>query len=146
MQDRLAKAIAVLVHAGQQYGKEEFIKHHERVARRAHICLGETGAAVGWLHDALEDGSLNGFPITGSLLRITGVDKFVVETVEILTRKSSETYAAYIKRIIASKNSFAITVKWLDIQDHLWHAETLKPSLKTRYVKAQLALVASLDP
>lgn len=145
MQDRLAKAIATLAHAGQWHGSEKFINHPARVASRAFHHVDDNGVALAWLHDVLEQGSLNGFPITGDLLLEAGVDHGILAMVMILTRYRGETYAAYIARVVASGVRAAIFVKWLDIQDHLNHPDTLKPSLVSRYTRARTILAAALD-
>ena len=100
-------------------------KHVKRVAKLAER-YGNDYEIVAILHDILEDTE-------------TTEDELPVEYKEdviTLTRKNTETYFEYIKRV--SKGSKrAITIKLLDIEDHLNNKATLKPSLEKRYLKAK---------
>lgn len=58
------------------------------------------------------------------------------DDVIILTRQDSETYFEYINRIKNSDSVRAVTVKIADLYDHLEQKDTLKDSLKDRYLKA----------
>lgn len=91
-------------------------------------------AVVAYLHDVVEDSE-----VTLADLRDLGFDGWVVHAVETLTRRDSETYAEYIRRVAGSE--IAKTVKLADLRDHLAEVDTLKPSLKERYVKAMLYLI-----
>jgi hypothetical protein len=60
----------------------------------------------------------------------------MIKTIDVLTRRDKETYNEYINRIILSKDKEIVRIKICDIMDHLVNFETLKPSLKKRYMKA----------
>ena len=82
------------------------------------------------LHDSLEDSNIKEI----DLIKLVSDD--IINAVKILTRTNNETYKNYIKRIKNSKNKLAIKIKLMDIEDHLNKKETLKDTLKTRYIKA----------
>tara|TARA_Y100000296_G_C4963314_1_gene152110 strand:- start:29 stop:418 length:390 start_codon:yes stop_codon:yes gene_type:complete len=82
------------------------------------------------LHDSLEDSNIKEI----DLIKLVSDD--IINAVKILTRTNNETYKNYIKRIKNSKNKLAIKIKLMDIKDHLNKKETLKDTLKTRYIKA----------
>ena len=103
----------------------EIFNHAKRVADLASK-YGEDYELLGLLHDILEDTE-------------TTVDELPDEYREdiiTLTRKDTETYFEYIERV--SKGSKrAVTIKLLDLEDHLKNKDTLKPSLEKRYLKAK---------
>ena len=103
--------------------------HSKRVAELASQ-YGNDYEMVALLHDILEDTE-------------TTIDELPDEYKEdiiTLTHKDTETYFEYIERV--SKGSKrAITVKLLDLEDHLDNKDTLKPSLKKRYLKAKDILI-----
>ena len=78
------------------------------------------------LHDILEDTDT-----TSSELPMDIRDDVIV-----LTRRNDETYFEYINRIKNSGSQKAIAVKIADLKDHLEQKDTLKDSLKDRYIKA----------
>ena len=81
---------------------------------------------VALLHDILED--TNTTP--------DELPEAARDDVLTLTRKDSETYFEYIDRVKNSGSVHAITVKIADLYDHLEQKDTLKDSLKDRYLKA----------
>lgn len=99
--------------------------HAKRVGELAKE-YGNDYEIVALLHDILEDTE-------------TTEDELPAEYREdilTLTRKKTETYFEYIERV--SKGSKrAITIKLLDIEDHLNNKDTLKASLEKRYLKAK---------
>lgn len=123
-----AIALARIAHAGQKdkHGLPYF-DHLERVAERTQF------KAVAYLHDILED-----TVATAESLRNLGFPEDIIADVEILTRRSEETYAAFIERVGASKSEVAITVKLADLEDHL--ESDCPKSLAPRYQRAQIAL------
>lgn len=65
----------------------------------------------------------------------------MIKSIDVLTRRDKETYNEYIDRIIQSKDKEIIRIKICDIMDHLVNFETLKESLKKRYMKALKTLL-----
>ena len=102
----------------------EIKKHAERVANYASI-YGKDYALVGLLHDIIKD--------TNTTLDELPID--IRKDINTLTRRKNETYFDYIHRV-KNGSDRAITIKCIDIYDHLKQKETLKPSLKKRYKKA----------
>lgn len=86
--------------------------------------------SVALLHDVLEDSN-----ITKEDLLKEGVDPYVVNVVEILTKNKFEPYLDYILTI--KKNYMAKTIKIEDIKHNL---STLDPKNKTMKDKYELAL------
>ena len=77
------------------------------------------------LHDMVED----------KILSLDGIEDLKVRAiVDVLTRRSWETYADYIRRILISGNKDAITIKVADIQANLKNPKT--PTLVKRYQSA----------
>lgn len=104
-------------------------KHVNRVAILA-TTYGSDYEAVALLHDILEDTQTTEDELPEEYR----------EDIVTLTRKNTETYFEYIERV--SKGSKrAITIKLLDIEDHLSNKETLKASLEKRYLKAKKMLM-----
>lgn len=103
------------------------IKSHAVRVGKMCIKYGFDYMMVGLLHDIIEDTdtTLNEIP-----------EEFRND-IATLTRRSNETYFEYINRIKNNGNKRAITVKLCDINDHLNQKNTLKDSLKKRYLKAQ---------
>lgn len=84
------------------------------------------------LHDILEDTE-----ITEDELEELGYDNFVVDTVNILTKRPHEDYNDYIDRIISSNNIFAMMIKMSDLEDNmdLSRLSEITPKDKKRYKK-----------
>ena len=91
---------------------------------------------IALLHDLIEDtdSSLDEIESEGTR-----------KAVDILTRRTGESYFQYIQRIANSGNADAIVVKISDLTDHLLQVKTLKPSLKARYEKA-LSILQEVEP
>jgi (p)ppGpp synthase/HD superfamily hydrolase len=104
----------------------EVLAHSERVAARVDPAF----AQVALLHDVLEDTDTT----ADELEALVGSE--VTASVVLLTRLDSETYAAYIDRLVASGDAAALAVKWADLHDHLALVATLRPSLERRYRRA----------
>ncbi len=113
--------------------KPEVLEHSLRLGDAA-VTLRQRSIAL--LHDVLEDTE-----VTADALRLF-VDGGVVDSVEILTRRFDETYAAYITRIHASEDIDAVIVKRIDLFDHLHTVRigALSESMIKRYRKALYTL------
>ncbi len=94
-------------------------------------------ATVALLHDVIEDSAVT----AEDLAVFIGED--VARIVEILTRRSEETYANYIQRIAESRDQIAIDVKLADLRDHMELMDDEHRSLEKRYLKA-LAVLETL--
>lgn len=90
-------------------GGKPYILHPLRLMARFDDPISQL---VALLHDVIEDS-----PITGDELRAAGFPEAVVATVEVLSRRTGETYEAFIDRIRV--NPLARKVKLLDIEDNL---------------------------
>lgn len=125
----IARAIAVVAHKGQRYGKEPYFRHPQDVARRVYDETQgeEIQVAAAWLHDVLEDTK-----VTKADLAEAGVDYRVIELVQILTREDGESYREYIIRV--ANNRRAATIKLADLAANLSHNP--RESLRIRYMAA----------
>jgi len=103
-----ALAIAIKAHEGQTDKQGvPYILHPIRVMARLD---NETDRVVALLHDVVEDS-----PTTFDDLR-KDFSEEVVSAVDHLTRRSDETYDAFIERV--KKNPIAIRVKLADLADN----------------------------
>lgn len=103
------------------------IKHALEVAGNFEYGTQEWLAAL--LHDVLEDTNA-----TAKDLRKAGIPHRIVETVEILTRSDTETYAEYIARV--SFDDTATSIKVADLKTNLARMNKEHESLRSRYEKA----------
>ena len=82
------------------------------------------------MHDLIEDTEYTG----------SGLPEYFRDALKLLTRTEDQDYMEYIKTIkhtsYTNWRMCAYWVKLADIKDHLSESETLKDSLKDRYVKA----------
>lgn len=102
--------LALQAHHGTvQKNGQPYILHPLTLMTRFHD---EAGQMVAVLHDVVEDTT-----ITLDDLVIRGYSSQVVEAVEALTRRSDETYTAFIERI--SHNRLAIRVKLADLEHNM---------------------------
>lgn len=108
--------------------REMTIPHSLRVAMQ--FKLFSRRFMIGLLHDAIEDGWIS----YSSLARL---DRKLAFSVNLLSRKSDETYAAYIDRIIAFGSSDEIDVKRADLLDNY---RRCMPSLRVRYARALMKI------
>lgn len=85
------------------------------------------------LHDMVED----------KILSLDGIEDLTVRAiVDVLTRRSWETYADYIRRITRSNNMDAILIKIADVKVNLKNPKS--PTLVKRYESALEQLANAL--
>lgn len=107
----------------------DVLEHAERIMNLVRP-FGSEYMIVALLQDILEDTEVT----YENLSKILPYE--MVNDIFALTRKSDETYFEYIDRITKGAKRIII-IKYYDILDHLNNKETLKPSLKKRYLKAK---------
>ena len=90
---------------------------------------------VGLLHDIVEDTQM-----TLDDLLEKGVEKDVVDAVDLLTHRDNDTYEDYIRKIVSSGNETAIQVKLNDLQHNLHRAELALATLDTSTRERQALL------
>lgn len=133
-----ALTLAMKYHKGQ-VDKEgnAYIKHLIRVSYllKQQPSVDETLISVALLHDIIEDTSM-----TIKELSEIIQDETIVKTVDILTRKETETYKEYIQRV--KQDKLATIVKIADLRDHLERKSSIElpASLIKRYEKALIEL------
>ncbi|MBR4572090.1 MAG: HD domain-containing protein [Prevotella sp.] len=102
--------LAATLHLGQtDKGGKPYIDHPVRVAAR---CSDPQAKLVALLHDVIEDTTA-----TAEYLLRQGVPGEVVEVVEVLTRRSDESYDDYIHRV--ARHPLAKVVKLADLEDNM---------------------------
>lgn len=133
-----AIALAALAHKGQQDKADApYILHPIRVMLRVSSDE-ERMAAI--LHDVVEDSDH-----TLESLRAMGYPEVVLEAVECVSRRESETYDEFIER--AASNPIARRVKIADLEDNLDLSRIKDPQARDhermeRYRKALARLTA----
>jgi (p)ppGpp synthase/HD superfamily hydrolase len=121
--ESLAKQIATKAHQGQlDKADQPYITHPEFVASQV---TGDEAKAVAWLHDVVEDTS-----VTFDDLRAEGLSEQVVEAVNAITKRDSESYEIYLQRVAA--NPLAKTVKLADLKHNLDTSRLKVITAKTR--------------
>lgn len=144
---QVAKIIKIIRFCEQHYNAETFA-HAMRVA-----CIGTTLSnqedrgnlfVIALCHDLIEDTDVT----TTDLHILLGDDcpsenyGNCVRYIEQLTRsKETETYQEYIKRIKEKGDCCTKIIKIADLKDHLEQKDSLKESLKDRYVNALCELL-----
>lgn len=104
-----AIAIAVAAHSGQRdKAGEPYLYHLLRVMLSVE---GSSLRQVALLHDLLEDTEW-----TAGDLKLAGMSQSVIEALELLTHKSTDSYADYVVRL--SRNSLAKASKLADLNDN----------------------------
>ena len=73
---------------------------------------------AGLLHDIVEDSDL-----TPDDLLLKGVEKEVVDAVDLLTHRDGDSYEDYVRKIVRSRNHTAIQVKLNDLHHNLARAK-----------------------
>ena len=102
--------VAKEAHEGQKrWNGEPYITHPLFIATKF---MEEKLKCIAILHDVIEDSSYS-----RNVLENKGIRKDIIDAVEILTRKESESYKDFILRIC--KNQEAIKVKIEDIKHNL---------------------------
>lgn len=138
-----AVQIASRAHAGQtDKGGEPYMGHVLRVAAAA-MGSGKTRASVevlgtiGMLHDVVEDTEVTLTDLAREF------PYYVLEAVEVLTRREGESYAAYIERVSQAPETVRV-VKLADLRDNMnpTRVKNIAARLLTRYERA----LAILDP
>jgi len=105
-----AVSLAATAHKGQRdKAGAPYLLHSLRVMLRMDDDDARMAAV---LHDVLED-----TPTTAEDLRAAGFSESVVETVEVLTRRTDEVYEAYIRRVTA--HPLARRIKLADLEDNM---------------------------
>ncbi|WP_312653651.1 GTP pyrophosphokinase [Proteiniclasticum sp.] len=105
-----ALTLASVKHAGQKdKGNDPYVMHVIRVMMNVET---ESDKIVALLHDLLEDTD-----ITKSDLLAFGFDEETVKKLDLLSRKDTEDYMDYIKRL--SADPAAVRVKLSDLRDNL---------------------------
>ena len=129
--------IAEKAHTGQRrFNGEPYINHCFRVAANVGDCYLRKATAM--LHDVVEDTD-----ITLSDLVEHGLNSFVIDAVDSLTKQRNQAYRAYIERL--SKNRIATDVKIADLCDNMNVTQLPKVDKKAiarneKYVEALMYL------
>ena len=127
-----ALAIAVAAHAGQKDRVgQPYILHPLRIMHRMAT---DEERMVAVLHDVIEDSA-----VTLDDLRRAGFAQAIIEAVDALTRRASETYDAYVAR--TALLPLARRVKVADLEDNMdlrrrWHLEDRDRERVERYRRA----------
>ena len=110
-----AIALAVKTHRGQKdKAGEPYILHPLRVMFRLPWDAPDAAKIAAVLHDVVEDSDGKVAPAD---LRRLGYAAEVVEAVELLSRRSSDTYEQFIDRLLP--NHIARMVKRADLEDNM---------------------------
>ncbi len=113
------------------------LQHCLRVAKYAveNVCLRsdddrQIAFIVALCHDLLEDTNIS----IETIAEVTELNvNFLTNVLGALTRKKSETYLDYIKRLKQNQSPYPYIVKMADMKDHLSKKDTLTEKLKEKY-------------
>ena len=113
------------------------LQHCLRVAKYAveNVCLRsdddrQIAFIVALCHDLLEDTNIS----IETIAEVTELNvNFLSNVLGALTRKKSETYLDYIKRLKQNQSPYPYIVKMADMKDHLSQKDTLTEKLKEKY-------------
>lgn len=109
-QIELSLSIATEAHKNQvDKAGMPYIEHPKRVST---ACKTDTQKAAALLHDVLED-----TPTTAQDLLAQGVEKRIVEIVQLLTRPQGVSYMNYVKTL--AKDPDARAIKMADLTDNM---------------------------
>lgn len=110
-----AVALAVKTHRGQKdKAGEPYILHPLRVMFRLAWDAPEAAKIAAVLHDVVEDSDGK---VTVADLGRFGYSEEVIKAVELLSRRSSDTYEQFIERLLP--NPIARMVKRADLEDNM---------------------------
>jgi (p)ppGpp synthase/HD superfamily hydrolase len=132
--ETIAKRIAEHAHIEQvDKAGQPYISHPEFVASNV---VGDEAKAVAWLHDVVED-----TPLTFNDLRAEGLSEKVIEAVDALTKRETESYEAYLERVAA--NPLAKIVKLADLNHNMdtSRLKTIDDKTKVRLEKYKMAFM-----
>lgn len=115
---------ASTVHAADKYAGQPYTMHLKDVADR----VPDTLKPLAWCHDLIED-----HPDILPALRREVPTEFLFQVL-LITRRDSESYFEYIRRLKDFGNTPARRVKIADLHANLAHVPS--PSLTKRYQKA----------
>jgi (p)ppGpp synthase/HD superfamily hydrolase len=135
MHMQVLKLITDLIqNSNDQLAAQNLLTHSMRVSRLCtDVSVTKLMNVTGLAHDLLEDTDC-------TYEQLAEINQELADNVLVLTRKEDESYADYIKRVKAG-NDVVRKVKIIDIMDHLVNYETLKESLKERYLDALKTLL-----
>lgn len=135
-----AKEIMRQAHAGQvDKAGMPYHWHPERVADRLQDAPDYVRVAA-YLHDVLED-----TPVTPAELMDRGVGIRATTIIKHVTRRKSETYADFIRRVAGSGDVWAIRLKLADLEDNMSRPLPKEHEwLHRRYERAKLILTRTL--
>lgn len=121
----IAESIAKKAHKGQKRrdGKP-YITHPQAVAESFDEKFNWECKTIAWLHDVLEDTD-----VTSEDLIKEGIFRFIVDSVEVLSRKEGENYKDFILR--CSKDYYALRVKMADLKHNM--SDLKEGSMKDKY-------------
>ena len=113
------------------------LQHCLRVAKYAveNVCLRsdddrQIAFIIALCHDLLEDTNIS----IETIAEATELNvNFLANVLGALTRKKSETYLDYIKRLKQNQSPYPYIVKMADMKDHLSQKDTLTEKLKEKY-------------
>lgn len=128
---KIAEEIAEKYYAGKKRTigrKEDYIEHPKRIA--SHFSTDES-KIVALLHDILEESNIT--PLT---LVYSGIPAFLVQSIELLTKKNDESYLDYI--LFCKSDEMAKKIKIGDIRDNLEHLPN--GTLRDKYLLALFIL------
>lgn len=117
-------------------GGHPYMDHLLFVSNR---CYNADAKIVGILHDIIEDTDI----AIDRLNKLIGND--LVKSIQIVSRKSNETYSEFINRIIMSDDLVAMEVKYNDLENNMDISRIPNPTEKdkkrvVKYIKSQLKL------
>lgn len=136
--------IAQEAHAGQLYGKRDYIEAHVRpvVGMIARMGYGEAYQAVGWLHDVFEDSN-----ITPQAVLERGAPLRVVTAAELLDKRG-QSHQRYLGRI--ATEPLAIVAKFADsslnFANTIIASDELDPARYQRRIREYAHNIAFLEP
>lgn len=112
-----------LYHKGMvDKGGNPYIDHLVSVSMN---CISPEAKIAGLLHDILEDTKC-----TKEILLKNSIPEYIIDIIEVVSRKSNETYSEFIDRVCESNNKFAMEVKLADLRNNSNLTRIKKPTIK----------------